>query len=276
MRASGRNLPWRAFPYPGDAYDCAGAKLKARWPRLHQGDAEPFPDRRAAGDASRAAELQQAWRLYHQGAFQQAAKLGADLGDAGHCVANKATAIYAHYLERDGARRLQLLQEASERARLAAEALPDQANAFYLRAYALGRYSQGYSVLKALAEGIGGTVKACLDQALRLQPKHADAHIALGTWHAEIIDKVGRLVGSLTYGANAEEAVAHYKKALALNPHSAIARVEYADGLLKLYGRDRRRDAEHLYREAMAIAPADAMERLDQELARTRLEEATA
>lgn len=276
MNAGGRGGAWRAFPYADAAYEYAGAKLKARWAHLHQGDAEPFPDKKSAGGQPAAADLQQAWRLYHQGKFHEAARLGADLGDAGHSVANKATAIYAHYLEPDAARRLQLLKQVAERARLAGEALPEHANAFYLRAYALGRYSQGYSVLKALAEGIGGTVKQCLDEALRLQPKHADAHIALGTWHAEIIDKVGRLVGSLTYGANADAAVAHYRKALALNPHSAIARVEYADGLLKLHGKDKRRDAERLYQEAAAVEPADAMERLDQELARTRLEEATA
>lgn len=284
MNAARRGGAWKTFPYPDAAYEFTGAKLKAHWPRLHQGDAEPFPDKSSVaellrecdddGDAQKqSVEVQQAWRMYHKGEFEQAATLGASLGPAGACVANKATMIYAHYLEPNAARRLQLLKQVAERAQQASEALPRNANFYYMRAYALGRYSQGYSVLKALAEGIGTQVKECLDAALKYQPKHADAHIGIGTWHAEIINKVGRLVGGLTYGANADAAVAHYRKAIALNPQSAIARIEYADGLLKLFGDDRRKEAERLYWEAAAVEPAEAMERLDMQLAKSRLDQ---
>ena len=76
------------------------------------------------------------------------------------------------------------------------------ANAYYWMAYALGRYSQGISVAKALAQGLGGKVKTALETAIKLAPKHADAHIALGTFHAEVIDKVGKLLGK-TQGADA-------------------------------------------------------------------------
>ena len=62
-------------------------------------------------------------------------------------------------------------------------------------AYALGRYSQGISVAKALAQGLGGKVKNALETTIKLAPKHADAHIALGAFHAEVIDKVGSLLG---------------------------------------------------------------------------------
>jgi hypothetical protein len=52
-------------------------------------------------------------------------------------------------------------------------------------------------VAKALTQGIAGKIKASLDTTLKLQPKNADAHIALGAYHAEIIAKVGSLVGGL-------------------------------------------------------------------------------
>ena len=68
-------------------------------------------------------------------------------------------------------------------------------------AYALGRYSPGISVAKALAQGLGSKVKHALETTLKLQPKHADAHIALGAFHAEVIDKVGKLLGR-TQGAD--------------------------------------------------------------------------
>jgi len=257
-----KTAAWRKFPHPDDMFDYAGPKLKAHWRRLHRGDREPYPETR---------ELQQAWRLFHAGEFERAASMGAELGGAGDCVASRATAIYANYLEPDEARKLALFDAAAKAAQRAAEALPAHANAHYLRAYALGRYSQGISVLVALSRGLGGTVKACLEQALKLDPAHADAHTALGTYHAEIIDKVGALVGGLTYGANRDEGLAHYLKALALNPGSAIARIEYANGLLLLFGKTRGAEAEKLYREAAAIEPADAMERLDVELAASAL-----
>jgi tetratricopeptide (TPR) repeat protein len=125
----------------------------------------------------------------------------------------------------------------------------------------------------ALKKGLGGKVKASLDAAVKLQPKHADAHIALGTWHAEIVGKVGALVGGVTYGAKKESAVEHFKKALKLNPDSAIARIEYANALAMMFGDARMKEAEKLYAEATKCKPADAMERLDVELAREELEE---
>ena len=108
---------------------------------------------------------------------------------------------------------------------------------------------------------------------MKLEPKHADAHIAYGSYQAEIIEKVGSLVGGMTYGAKKDSALEHFQKALKLNPDSAIARVEYANGLILLFGQARMADAEKLYREAAACKPADAMERLDIELARSELDE---
>ena len=286
MSARAARSAWRRFPHPDKAYLYAEGRLKSHWPRLHCGDREPFPDARgleallgateddehplagrAGGWKALAADMQQAWRLYHEGEFEQAARLGESLRLAGRCVASKATTVYANYLEPDSWRKLDLFESAAREAERAVAGMPDHANAHYLRAFALGRYSQGISVLVALSRGLGGKVKESLDRALELDPKHADAHIASGAYHAEIIDKVGGLVGGLTYGASKEEGLAHYRKAVELNPQSAIARIEYANGLLLMFGGGRRAEAERLYREAAEIKPADAMERLDVELA---------
>ena len=76
-------------------------------------------------------------------------------------------------------------------------------NSHYRHAFALGRYSQGLSIAKALKQGIAGKVRASLDTALELAPKHAEAHTALALYHAEIIGKIGAMIGGLTYGAKA-------------------------------------------------------------------------
>ena len=148
---------------------------------------------------------------------------------------------------------------------------PGNAAAYYWHAYSLGRYAQGISVVKALAQGIGSKVRDSLDMTLKLAPKHADAHIVYGTYHAEIIDKVGAMIGALTYGVKKEEAFRHFQTALALNADSAIARTEYANAMVMLDGKKRMDEAIALYQAAAACVAQDAMERLDVEAAKEEL-----
>jgi len=254
---------WTPFPYADKGFALDPAALRKRWARLHRGDCEPLP---------RAVDVLEAWRHYHAGDFAAAVDAGLAAGGAGVNAAVKAQMIYANYLEKADKAKLALLEEAAgwaDERRRRAEKDP---NAHYLYAYALGRYSQGISITKALAQGFGGKVKEALLAAIELAPKHADAHIAYGSYQAEIIDKVGALVGSMTYGARRDSAIEHFERALELNPDSAIARVEYANGLIMMFGKNRVQDAEKLYRESAACRPADAMERLDVEIARAELE----
>ena len=255
---------WAKFPYPDKSFHYTAASLKKAWDRLHKGDAEPFPKNDGVVEA---------WIAFHAGDFQKAVQLGTEAGDDGVTVACKAQAIYANYLEEGEKRKLELFEEVAQRAEKLQAKQPKNANAFYWQAYALGRYAQGISVAKALAQGIGGRVKTALEAAIKLAPKHADAHIALGSYHAEVIDKVGSMIGGLTYGAKKDTALKMYKEALRLNPGSAIARIEYANGLVMLEGKKALKEAEKLYAEAAACGAADAMEKLDVELAREELED---
>jgi tetratricopeptide (TPR) repeat protein len=255
---------WAKFPYADRKYVHTAATLKKAWSRLHRGDQEPPP---------KEAAVIEAWIAFHAGDFEQAAKAGLAAGAAGVTAANKATAIYANYLEENEKRKLALFEEVAARAGKQQAAEPGNANAFYWQAYALGRYAQGISIAKALAQGIGGRVKSALETTIRLAPKHADAHIALAAYHAEVIDKVGSMIGGLTYGAKKETALKLYDTALKLMPESAIARIEYANGLVLLEGKKALSRAEKMYAEAAACQPLDAMERLDVELAKTELED---
>ncbi len=255
---------WARFPYPEKKYGHTAASLKKAWGRLHAGDQEPYPKDAALVDA---------WIAFHAGDFEQAAKTGLAAGGAGVTLANKATAIYANYLEADEKRKLALFEEVAGRAGKQQAAEPKNANAHYWQAYALGRYAQGISIAKALAQGIGGRVKSALETTIRLAPKHADAHIALAAYHAEVIDKVGAMIGGLTYGAKKDTALKLYETALKLAPQSAIARIEFANGLVLLEGKKALARAEKMYAEAAACEPLDAMERLDVELAKAELED---
>lgn len=257
-------VAWNRFPHADQAFVYAGAALKKSWARLHRGDCESFPAHAA---------VQEAWRLYHQGEFQKACEAGLAVGLDGYNAANKAAMIYATYLEGDDQRKLELFQAISARCEELQQVQPKNANAHYFQAYALGRYSQGISVLNALAQGLGGKIKAALETALELEPKHAEAHSALGAYHAEVVDKVGALVGKLTFGASKESAVKHFESALQLAPDSAIACIEYANALVMLSGQSKMDQVVKFYEKAAATTPVDAMERLDVELAKSELED---
>lgn len=254
---------WTPFPHAGD-YRFDVASVKALWGALHRGDAEPCPQ----DDA-----VLRAWALFHNGEFERAAQAGLDAGGPGLTVANKATAIYANYLEPREEARLALFTRVAERAEALTAQEPQNANAWYWHAYALGRYSQGISVAKALAQGLGSKVRNALEKAVALSPRHADARIALGAFHAEVIDKVGPLIGGMTYGAKKEMGLRLFEEALRLNPDSAIGMIEYANALVMLEGDSKMQEATQLYEKAAACTPRDAREHLDVELARTELAE---
>ncbi|MES2054057.1 MAG: hypothetical protein V4455_18985, partial [Pseudomonadota bacterium] len=249
---------WTAFPHAGD-YTFDAASLKKNWTRLHQGDCEPLP---------KDAAVLEAWVAFHNGEFQKAFDAGIKAGGHGLTVANKAASIYANYLETKEKAKLEMFMEVAGRAEAQQADDPKNANAWYWQAYALGRYGQGISVAKALAQGLGTKVKNALEQAIKLQPKHADAHIALAAFHAEVIDKVGSLIGGMTYGAKKDTGLTLFKEAIKLNPGSAIAMVEYANGMVMLEGDKKMKDATKLYEQAATSKPMDAAERLDVEMAK--------
>jgi len=252
---------WIKFPYPDKSFVYDEAGLKKHWARLHKGDCEPYPKDAAVRDA---------WRAYHAGDFARAVDAGLAAGDSGVNGAVKAQMIYANYLEKSEKAKHALLEEAAAWADARRKEAPKDPNAHYFYSYALGRYSQGISIATALAQGHIGKIREAQRTALELAPKHADAHIARGSYHAEIVAKVGGILASMTYGAKKDLALEHFETAIKLFPESAIARIEYANGLLLLFGKSRQAEAAKLCREAAACKPADAMERLDVELARAK------
>ena len=278
---------WAAMPKGLQGFTFPGDALKKAWPKLHAGDQEPFPDKKraaaliaAAGkqapkglDADALAQaLQHAWRAFHEGDFKAAYDAGTALGPVGASVAVKAIGIHATHLVDDEAEQLKRFEQAAQLAEAAVKALPDEANSHFRHAFALGRYSQCISIIKALKAGIAGKVRTALDTALELAPKHAEAHTAMALYHAEIIGKVGSMIGGLTYGAKAADAEKHMKAALKLTPDSPIAHIEHGNLLMLLHGDRKEDEAAAAYETAGQLPPLDAMEALDAAHAREQLE----
>ena len=254
--------PWTPCPHAGTLHLDA-ERLRAQWRRLHRGDAEPLP-----ADAA----LLEGWVWFHNGEFQRAAEAGLRLGGHGLTLANKARCIHASYVEPSEPLRLERLQAAAACAQAQQASDPHNPNAWYWQAYAIGRYSQGISVAKALARGLGSQVRRALERTMALSPEHADAHLALANFHAEVIHKVGELIGGMTYGARKDAGLALYQSAMALNPDSAITLAEFANGLLMLEGDKALDQATALLQRAADFEPLDAMEHLYVDSARMALQ----
>ena len=277
---------WAAFPHANKAFDYSGDKLHKHWAKLHLGDQEPFPDDAHVGklikgnaklgktaDAGNiAAQLQEGWSAYHAGEFQHAFELGNALGALGAVLANKSIGIHAVYVIDDEKEKLKRFEDVGQRAELAMAALPKEANSHYFRAFGLGRYSQLISIAKALSQGLASKVKESLDATLKIAPKHAEAHTALGLYHAEIVGKIGGMIASLTYGAKAASTDEHCKLAIKLTPESPIALIEYANALMLIHGDKKEDEAAALYAKAIKLKPHDAMEALDIAHAKAQME----
>lgn len=280
---------WNKFPHDATAYDFSDAELEAAWSTLHTGDREPWPDAAHVqmtlekhpaaappgfdGDLEAlATQIRTAWQCFHRGDFGGAIELGCEIGVLGHAPANKAAGIYAHYLETNESVQQDLYLDAARRAEEAISLLPDDPNSWYFHAFNLGRYSQSISIVSALRQGIGGKIQESLKKALDLSPDHAEAHTAMGLYHAEIVDKIGKMIGAMTYGASADTAIAHFELALENNPQSPIANMEFGNGLYMLYGDKELDKVTELYVTASELEPRDAMELLDVQSALTELE----
>lgn len=275
---------WAPFPHDAAPYDYSGDALKKAWKRLHAGDREPYPDEksvarrleRATGagkdPAQIAQQLNEAWVAFHRGEFQAACEAGKKLGPIGASVACKAGGIHAVYLVEDEQERIERFRELAGIAELAADAMPREANAHFRHAFALGRYGQGISIAKALAQGLAGKIRESLERTLELEPEHAEAHTALGLYHAEIVAKMGSMIAGLTYGAKAKDGERHLRHAIELTPDSPIAHIECGNGLMLLHGEKGEEEAAELYEKASKMKPKDAMEKLDVEFARSQLE----
>ena len=239
---------------PAGHFSFTAALTAALWPRLHQTDLEPLPND---------ARVLEAWVHFHRGEFQQAFEAGRSLGLDGATVANKAACVYAQYLESDSTQRQNLFWQTAQDAARHVDADPHNPNAHFLHALALARYSQGIRVAQALAMGIGRTVQTALAHALRLAPKHASAHIALGVFHADVIDKVGALIGNMTYGVQRDTSLRMLEDGMRLAPASPAGLLAYANALATLDGESGLAEARHWCSQAASMQALDAKEWLE-------------
>ena len=256
---------WAAFPHPdkascarrrrpqeGTGRDCTGATA-SRCRRTP-------PSSTPGGTTTRRA-------------FADAVAAGRKAGGAGMNAAVKAQMIYANYLEKSEPAKLALLEEAAgwadERRRRCAEGC-QRALSLCLRARSL---QPGHLDHQGAGARLRRQDQGCADDRAQARAEaRRRAHRVRflpgrdhrqGGWHRRRDDlrrEKGFRAGALPEGAQAQPRI----------PRSP--RIEYANGLIMMFGKARMAEAEKLYQEAAACTPADAMERSTSRLAKSELE----
>lgn len=248
-------------------------QLAEVWDTLHVGDQYEYPLSLKDYDESTLKAQTDAWLHYHNGKFQTAVELGLALEEHGAVIIARSVAAYCDYLCEDEDEILSLLSSAMEITEQAAQTLPDCANIHFVNALLMGRYSQRISITKALSQGLGGKIKNYLETALQLEPNHAEAHTAMGLYHAEIIDKIGAMIGGLTYGAKKPIAMKHFENSMQLAPDAPITTIEFANGLALLEGDKANDKISELYQQATECEALDALQNCDVSFAQDQFEE---
>ncbi|MBL4773900.1 MAG: hypothetical protein JKX98_09995 [Alcanivoracaceae bacterium] len=261
---------WEQLP-EDFTFDYNQEQLAEVWDAVHAGDQYTYPLSLDDYSEETLTAQAQAWLHYHNGNYQAAAKIGLDLGKHGAVVMARSVAAYCDYLCEDEDEVLELLSMAIDICEQAAVSLPECANAQFVNALLMGRYSQRISITKALSQGLGGKIKNYLATTLELEPNHAEAHTAMGLYHAEIIDKIGAMIGGLTYGVKKPIALEHFETSLELTPAAPITLIEFANGLLLLGGNDDK--ASELYQQATECKALDALQNCDISFAQDQFED---
>ncbi len=201
-------------------------------------------------------------KLVEEGKFQEAYEAGLRLGSAeGLVLAARAASYFAGYLAKDS-EKADWFGRAEAAARQAIQADSNNPEAYFELARAQGRLSQYRGILESL--GLASSIKENLDRALRLNPRHAGAKVALALWHHSLVSKnVGWL-----YGASGSQVMPLFNEAIQLEPQTIIHRVELA-GVLAAQGK--KEEARKQYEAALALSPKTAADRYDLERARREL-----
>lgn len=215
---------------------------------------------------SLAASAQEANALLDKGEWQAAANMALALNSSdGFTVAAKATTLGAS-ISPDAAKKA-LLVQAQGYANKAIKLNPNNAAAYFELSRADGRLAQFVGILQSL--GLAGDIKVALTKAIELDPKMDEAYVALGLWNAELIAK--GFIATRATGADRNEVVPNFEKAIALAPNTIAHRIEYANSLLDLNRSGNRAAAAAQLQKAVTLTPVTYWDKLDLATAQKKL-----
>lgn len=284
--------PWHPVPFDPAPFTYSPVQIEENWAKLSRAWQVPWPsaerlrtlyrrypalqDRHPGFTGDHAAlsrEVVEVWRLYFRGDFQSARRAGDNAGFAGLFPGLLAQVMSALYLEPSLERKHMLLQDVAANIAVHADVLAamkkdeqfrqDYALMRLLYVYAIGRIGEDVPVPEALRRGYAFKVLDGVDDFATLLPEHPLTPALQAGVDANIVRKLGKAMGRITFGARQSQVREGFERTLARIPDSAVIRYEYANALLFI---DRKRGLELALSElqrAAAQKPYSALEALD-------------
>lgn len=293
---------WNKAPFDPAAFDYTPEQMQANWKVLMRGLRVPYPSpeylrnryqKFAAyrdstpnfdGDYDKlSADVLDTWRLFFRGDYQDAMRKGETLGIAGRIPGKVAQIFYAIYLEPNLEDKHMLLQDAANIVREYGRSLDSMkkdkqyyADYIIIRiaySYAIGRIAEDVPIPVAISRNY---VFKVLDAANDILDLEADNPLGLAFRagiDANIVRKVGKATGRITFGAKQTHVKEYFERALQQVPDMAIIRYEYGNALLYMDKKRQIDAALAAFKEAAATKPRFSMEALDSMYAAKRRKE---
>lgn len=297
---------WLSYPNELPHYDYSGDKLKEAWPMLTQGTQQEFPDEAfitgmgqkypdlhnymlnlakdeqahpaikalAEGDAAPLAkEIQEVWRLHYQGQYKDAYQLGMQLGAAGAVPAIYSKLMYATFMVTDPTEKLAMFREAAAQSEDLLPLTPGYDFAEFGLLYARVRILERLNTTAALATGFLGSTQKSLRTFVERNPHNSLYPTTLGGIQAGVVERVGSMIGRVTYGATANRTIERFEQALNLEGNLPVIYNEYIVALSRISSKKHQNKIQTLAAKCATLTPFSAEEALNQALCASEYQE---
>ena len=296
------NGNWQSVPYDEKPYTYTFAEIKANWDYFMRGLRIPYPSPEYLKDryqrypefmhtlgyqdddwALHSLNVLETWQAYFRGDFEHAYKLGKKYGGFALVPAIYGEILQGVYLARTNHEKQTFLQDAIDQIQSMNSFMPVVPGNEHMTpeyvvmrlgyAYAVARLAEDAPVAKVVTAGLAPAVINSATEALAVEPDHPLTLALNAAFDANVIRRVGKGLGRMTFGAQPINAEADFAKAIGEVDDMAIMRYEYANSLLYIdKGKDYQAALEQL-QKAVTMKAKYSMEALDVLYARKRLAE---
>lgn len=290
---------WQSYPNSLPHFDYSGDKLKEAWPMLTQGTQQEFPDSEffarmakkypdrhnyMLNDAKQpnahpalkalldnnseplAEAMQELWRLHYQGQYKESYQLGMQLSAAGAVPAIYSKLMYATFMVTDPTEKLAMFRDAAAQSEALLPMTPEYDFAEFGLLYARVRILERLNTPAALATGFLGSTQTSLRKFVERNPQNSLYPTTLGGIQAGVVERVGSMIGRVTYGATATRTIDRFEQALSLEDKLPVIYNEYIVALSRISAKKHQDRIQSLASKCATLTPYSAEEALNQSL----------
>ncbi len=297
---------WHKVPFDQRPFSYSREQIRNNWDKLMGDMAVPYPSAKLLRDGyvqypefkeqhkdfdgdydKLERDLGEVWYLFLRGDFQAAMERGQQLGPMGTLAGKVSQVFYAVYLEPDLDQKHMLLQDAANTIREYGPTFDEMkhskdpvmrnnaiiASLAYI--YSIGRIAEDVPIPVAISRNYVFKVLGAIKDIREISPDNPLGLAASAGADANVIRKVGKAAGRITFNARQTTINEYFERALKTSD-LAVIRLEYANSMLYINKRRDITQALDQLKRASMTRPRFAMEALDAMYAAKRRKEVEA